>query len=100
MVEVMSTDIEAVRAHINDYFQTMYRCTLDDVVITSTPSYWEKQVPCGGQGFCRHPLHGFLFNEGPIRHTVSYFDRRRDKQGRFVSPTHSWRLLWGIERGQ
>jgi len=65
--------------------------SLDEVRRTKTPGYWERCEPCGGRaGGCRHPLHQCMFNEGPVRHTLSYFDPPRDERGRWASPTRTW----------
>ena len=66
--------------------------SLVEVVATATPGYWQKRDVCGGlAGGCRHPLHACLGNEGPVRHTMRYYDNPRDELGRFASPHRTWR---------
>jgi len=79
---------------VAEHFRWNYHVEMADVVITDTPGYWEQRTPCGGRGQCRAPIHAFLFNEGPIHHTFTYFDSGRDPAtGRYASVTRTWREL-------
>lgn len=64
--------------------------TPNDLEPTDTPGYWRILQPCGGRPVCHNALHGTLFNEGPVQHTISYFDPQRDQRGRFTSPYRTW----------
>lgn len=92
------TVVEAVRERVDAYFRRAYKRGLDAYEISDVPGYWRRLETCGGaHGGCHEPIHGFMFNEGGIRHTASYFDPPRVR-GRFVSPTRTWRLLHDAER--
>lgn len=93
----MSETVSAAQRRVDAIFQSRYRTTLADVDITDTPGYWKRREPCGGRGACREPIHGTLFNEGGIRHTLSYFDPVRDEYGRFRSTTRTWSVLRGAD---
>jgi hypothetical protein len=67
--------------------------TVDDLEVTEVPGYWRIKTACGGRGHCASPLHGCLFNEGPVRHTIHFTDPSRDRSGRFASPYRTWRAL-------
>lgn len=76
------------------HFRFYYRAAMEDVAITDTPGYWKYKQSCGGRGVCPAPIHACLFNEGPIRHTLSYFDPGRDpRTGRWQSTTRTWRIM-------
>ncbi len=79
--------------HFERYLMIHYNLKLDDIVPADVPGYWELREPCGGAGKCKHPVHTILFNEGPCRHTISYFDPPRDTKGRFASPYRTWRKM-------
>lgn len=89
------TDLGDARARLLLHFRLRYGVqSLDEVRSTKVPGYWERVAPCGGlRGGCREPVHGFLFNEGPIRHTMNYFDLPRDERGRWASRTRTWHIL-------
>ena len=82
----------AAREKVLRHFQLRYGVeSLAEVRLTKVPGYWERIKPCGGlQGGCREPIHTFLSNEGPMRHTLSYFDSPRDERGRWASRTRTW----------
>jgi hypothetical protein len=42
-------------------------------------------------------IHTTLFNEGPIQHTISYYDSWKSKDGRFKSIYETWRTLKEIK---
>jgi hypothetical protein len=90
--------IVKARQIVNSHFNLYYNCTIDDVDILDTPGYWRRKQPCGGVGKCYCQIHGFMFNEAPMRHTVTYFDKPYDYQThRFTSPYATWRLLKLVE---
>ena len=69
-----------------------HRLKPEDVEPAETEGYWQIRRACGGlAGGCRHLLHGFMFNEGSMHHTVCYTDSRRAKNGRWSSPYITWR---------
>jgi hypothetical protein len=82
----MMTAAERVAAH----FATYYRVSMEDVEITETPGYWRDREAKMHPG---HPLHGCLGNEGPFKATYRYLDQPR-VNGRFASPTRTWRELF------
>lgn len=89
------TDLGEVRARVDRYLWWHYRVHLSDVTPATVPGYWDKKVACVPSE-CHAPIHGFMFNEGPIRHTVTYFDEEPPPgwpKGRFFSPTWSWKLI-------
>ena len=74
------------------YLERHYKLKVDDIEPTSTPGYWRMKQPCGGRDVCPHPMHNFLFCEGPVRHTVYYRDLIcRDKRGRFMPHYRTWK---------
>jgi hypothetical protein len=81
-----------------------YNLTPEEVEPGKSPGYWFIKEYCGGAGHCRNPIHGTLFNHGPMRHTVSYRDEPRDrKTGRWASPYRTWKeavRLWMIEESR
>jgi hypothetical protein len=79
-------------AGLRRHLELYHRAKLEDFVPTRVKGYWQRKTPCGGaRGGCREPLHGCLFNEGPICHSVSYRDPTRTPDGRWVSPFRTWR---------
>ncbi len=88
--------VEATR-RVNSGWEFVYQgLTLADVdIIMNHSGYWRKKETCGGQsGGCRNPLHGCLFNEMGIQHTVTFNDSPwRDERGRFTSQYATWRIL-------
>ena len=87
LLAVGSTDELARR--VDAYMRLRYRVPLAEMELTDTPGYWRdkepKMHPC-------HPLHSFLFCEGPFRASYSYFDPPRIG-GRFASMTRTWAAL-------
>lgn len=79
-------------AEFAEHLRLYYRLRPEEVEPTSSPGYWQRLEPCAGRGGCRSELHSTVGNEGPVRHTVSYFDPDREG-GRFASPYRTWRLL-------
>jgi hypothetical protein len=51
-----------------DFLQMHHNASPEDFEPTETPGYWRRKKPCDSS--CREPIHGYLFNEGGIRHTV------------------------------
>lgn len=74
------------------YLWLHYKLTPEDVVPSDSPGYWRMLEPCGGlAGGCKSPLHQTVFNEGPIFHTIHFYDDNRDPDtGRYVSPHRTW----------
>jgi hypothetical protein len=69
-----------------------FRLEPGDVVPTDTPGYWRKLEACEGRyGGCGNPVHHGVGSEGPIFHTIHYYDSDRDERGRFRSPYRTWR---------
>jgi hypothetical protein len=68
---------------------------LDAMDTTDTPGYWQDKEPRMHHG---HPLHGCLGCSGPFKATYTYFDTRREN-GRFASPTRSWRVIRDARAG-
>lgn len=88
-----SSDLMDAIARVDQAFRQRYRSSISEFAISDVPGYWRHLVPCGGaSGGCREPVHGCVFSEGPIYHTVSYFDVPRIR-GRFASPTRTWKLI-------
>jgi len=87
--------IDEAKENLENYLKLYHRnITIDDLEITDTKGYWRIKKPCGGlKGGCRNQIHTTLFNEGPIQHTISYFDNTRDSNGRFTSPYKTWNAL-------
>ena len=81
---------------LRSYLHTHYPAVLyEDLEISETPGYWTIRTPCSPGG-CHSPLHGYLFNDGPVHHTVSYAEwGARGERGRWVSPYRVWRALGG-----
>lgn len=74
-----------------EFLKTFYGVLPEDLRPTEVPGYWELRKPCGGRvGGCREPIHAFLFNEGPIRHTIRFEDCQRIN-GRFASEKERFR---------
>jgi hypothetical protein len=76
-----------------EYLRLYYRLEPGDVVPCSSPGYWRKLEPCGGlHGGCGNPVHHSFGSEGPIFHTIHYYDNDRDPDtGRYASPYRTWR---------
>jgi len=64
-----------------DFLQMHHNASPEDYEPTETPGYWRTKKPCDSS--CREPIHGYLFNEGGIRHTVYFEDCQRVK-GKFA----------------
>ena len=76
------------------HFKTYHGKSIDDYEITNIPGYWRAKEPCGGKHKCRAPIHGFMFNEGPTKHTLYYAEPGlRDSKGRFISQFRAWKLI-------
>jgi hypothetical protein len=75
---------------VDAYMRLYYRKSLTEMTITETPGYWKSKTPCGGAGNCHCPIHGFLFNEGPIFHTYYFSEHGRDNKGRWRKPFLAW----------
>lgn len=88
-------DVDEAKQKLIDYLNLYHRkVSIDDLIITDTPGYFRLKKKCGGRGICNNPIHTFLFNEGGIFHTISFFDNARDKtNGRFISPYRTWETL-------
>jgi len=82
------TTAELVR-RVDAHMRLHYRVSLDDLEMTDTPGYWKDKQPKMHPG---HPLHSFLFCDGPFRATYTYFDPPRIG-GRFASVTRTWAAL-------
>ncbi len=79
----------------SNHLLTHHHLSVDDVVITETPGYWEMKEPCDPKT-CSSPLHGYIGCSGAIKHTVSFAEYGvRDQLGRFVSPHRIWKTLQG-----
>ena len=76
------------------HLHSRYGLTPADVEPDEVPGFWRTRQPCAGvAGGCRAAIHGTLGNQGPMRHTIRYFDPNRDERGRFTSPYRTWRRL-------
>ena len=85
---------EKAKERLAYHLKWHYHKTLDDVRITDTPGYWEAKKECDPKT-CHAMIHTALFNDGPVKHTYSYFDAiGRDNRGRFLSPYRTWRSLY------
>lgn len=85
--------IEKAKERLSNFLKWNFHLALDDIEITDEPGYWREKEACAGlKGGCRNPLHGYLFNEGPIYHTIQYLDPGR-VNGRFSSPYITWKIL-------
>lgn len=75
------------------YLWLHYRITPEEVVPAESPGYWRKIEPCAGLGGgCGSPVHQSFGSEGPIFHTIHYYDDDRDPDtGQFASPYRTWR---------
>lgn len=78
-----------IRKSVDDWMRRRYGIGLDQMRITDTPGYWQDKRP---KVHPSHPLHSCLGCQGPFKATYTYFDSRREN-GRFVSPTRSWKIL-------
>ena len=87
----MASELEQALRRVADHFRYIYRVELQDLDISDTPGYWrDKEL----HQHPNHPLHGFMFCEGPFKATYYYEDGTRDlKTGRFLSPHQTWRLI-------
>lgn len=74
---------------VDSWMRIKYGIGLDAMDITDTPGYWRDKEPRMHHG---HPLHGCIGCGGPFKATYTYFDTGREN-GRFVSPTKSWRII-------
>ena len=84
------TTAERVRTH----FRIAYGIqSLEEGEITTTRGYWRHKHPCDRRT-CHAPLHGTLFNEGPLHHPL-YFAvfGRFDASGHFLRPFRTWETL-------
>ena len=88
-------ELKEVKERVRRYMKRRYNVDLDDLEITSTPGYWQDRRPQKHSG---HPLHGYLFCEGPFRATYTYFDSARDANGRYADRYRTWRLLYECEK--
>lgn len=80
---------EAVVRCVDLHMRRKYGIGLDQMEITDTPGYWRDKEAKIHHG---HPLHSCLGCSDPFKATYSYFDTCREN-GRFVSPTKSWRII-------
>lgn len=85
-------EIIAEFSHLEFFLKLRYGLSVADIEITETPGYWRVKTPCDGRGKCNHPLHGVMFNEGGLSHTVRYLDSGRNRHGQFESPYKTWEL--------
>ncbi len=98
----METDLRAVGSiaelvrRVDTHMRLCYCVSLYDLEQTETPGYWQDKEPKMHPG---HPLHGFLFCDGPFRATYSYFDPPR-VNGQFASMTRTWAALKGAASGE
>lgn len=76
-----------------DYLRIHYRLEPCDVVPSESPGYWRKIEACGGRvGGCGNEVHFSFGSEGPMHHTIHFYDDDRDPgTGQFVSPYRTWR---------
>lgn len=79
----------AVIQRVDWWMRMKYGIGLDAMEIADTPGYWQDKEPRVHPG---HPLHGCIGCSGPFKATYTYFDTSREN-GRFVSPTRSWRII-------
>jgi hypothetical protein len=95
----MTLSYEEARKNLEFYLRVHFpKLTVDDLEITDTKGYWRIKKPCGGRvGGCTNMIHTTLFNEGPIQHTISYYDSWKSKDGRFKSIYETWRTLKEIK---
>lgn len=85
------TDVQEAMKQVVDYFELHYRVSLEDLEISDVRGNWRDKEP---HQHPNHPIHGFLFCEGPFKATYSYTDNTRDwKTGRFSSPYRTWKLI-------
>ena len=76
---------------VDRYMQLHYRRALDSMVITDTPNYWRDTASRTHPG---QMLHTCIGSKGPFVCTFHFSERSvRDKQGHFVSPSRTWRML-------
>ena len=81
--------METLRGPFEWFLRTRYCLKLLDVEASESRGYWTIKKQCDSS--CRSPLHGTLFNEGPVSHTIYYQDAEaRDARGRFLSPYQTW----------
>lgn len=90
----MQKSVEEIREQVDRSMRQRYRIGLDEMVTTSTPGYWQDKEPKLHIG---HPLHNCMFCDGPFKATYTFFDEGR-LNGRFVSPTASWKAIRESER--
>lgn len=74
---------------VDSWMRFKYGIGLDQMEIAHTPGYWQDKEPRIHPG---HPLHRCIGCSGPFKATYKYFDTGREN-GRFVSPTRSWRII-------
>ena len=78
----MPKTAEVVVQRVDSWMRIKYGIGLDAMDITDTPGYWQDG----------HPLHGCMGCSEPFKATYRYFDTGCEN-GRFVSPTKSWRTI-------
>lgn len=86
----MAISYEKAIILLEQHLRTYYSIEIDDVEITETKGYWTLKRLCDDS--YNHPIHGYLGNEGRIRHTVSFTPLRREK-GKFVSRYEVWNTI-------
>ena len=91
----MNKDVENAYKRVDEWMYIKYGKHLNDLEISDVPGYWIDKEATMHPG---HPLHTFIGCSGPFKSTYSYLDSIRDRNGRFVSRTRTWKLIMDYER--
>jgi len=85
-------ELKNAKKRVNEYFLLHYKKKIEQLEISNVPGYWIDKKYCEN---CKHPLHGFLFNESPLKHSYFYVQHEfRDKKGKFISPHKDWKTIF------
>ena len=89
----ISDAIDRVKSYLRIYHpDTNY----DDIEISETKGYWKDKEPKIHKG---HPLHNCIACSDPFTATYQFVEHGlRDKNGRFISPFRTWKILYKYYR--
>jgi len=87
--------IKKLESHVRYWFKIKYNVNYDDLDISDVPGYWRDKEAKIHPG---HPLHSCIGCSGAFKATYTYFDQGRASNGRFSSPTETWRSIYNSSK--